>query len=139
MALMEYPSKNDIFLKFKALYDEEDKFLDYILIDSSEGIYNVINHKIKSIIGEKISDIVTDSRNDILNLKTLYYHMIPKTRRKFEIYNEESGRWYLINIFSDEKDYLFLFYTDISRYKNGKKGPPVKSFKEAYKPVSFCI
>lgn len=136
---MEYPSKNDIFLKFKALYDEKGKFIDYILIDSSENFHNAINHKINSIIGKKVSEIVTENRSDILNLKTLYYHMIPKTRRKFEIYDGESERWYLINIFSDEKDYLVLFYTDITRYKNGTKGPPIKSFKEADKSVKYCI
>lgn len=136
---MEYPSRNDIFLKFKALYDEKNKFVDYILIDSSEDFHNVINHKIKPIIGKKISEIVTESRNDILNLKTLYYHMIPKTRRKFEVYNGESERWYLINIFSDEKDYLFLFYTDISGYKIGTKKPSIKSFKDTNKSVKHCI
>ena len=87
---MEYPSKNDIFIKFKALYDEEDKFVDYILIDSSEDFHNVINHKIIHFIGKRVSEIVLENTNDILNLKTLYYHMIPKTRKKFEVYNEES-------------------------------------------------
>lgn len=136
---MEYPSKNDIFLKFKALYDEKDKFLDYVLIDSSEVFHNVINHKINSIIGKKLSAIVMENKNDVLNLKTLYYHMIPKTRRKFEVYNEESEKWYLINIFSDERDYLFLFYTDISRYKISTKGPPIKSFKECDGTAKHCI
>lgn len=136
---MEYPSKNDIFLKFKALYDKGGKFVDYILVDSSEEFHNVINHNIKSIMGKKLSEIVTEGRNDILNLRTLYYHMIPRARRKYEIYNEEAERWYLINIFSDEKDYLFLFYTDITRYKNGKKGPPIKSVKDGDKAVKHCI
>ena len=136
---MEYPSKNDLFLKFKAIFDEKDKFLDYILIDGSNNFNNIINLKIKSIIGKKISEIVMDSKNDILNLKILYYHMIPQTKRKFEIYNEEVDRWYLINIFSDEKDYLFLFYTDITRYKNGIKGPPIKSFKDVDKSAKHCI
>ena len=136
---MEYPSRNDIFLKFKALYDEKDKFVDYILIDSSEDFHNSINHKVNYIIGKKVSEIVMESRNDILNLKTLYYHMIPRTRRKFEVYNGESERWYLINIFSDEKDYLFLFYTDITRYKIGIKGPPIKSFKDTDKSAKNCI
>lgn len=43
--------------------------------------------------------------------------MIPKTRRKFERYIKGLDRWYLISIFSDEKDYLILFYTDITKMK----------------------
>ena len=136
---MEYPSRNDIFLKFKAIYDENDKFVDYILIDSSKNFNNIMNHKIKSIIGKKISEIVTESRNDILNLKDIYCHMIPKVRRKFEVYNSESESWYLINIFSDEKEYLFLFYTDITKYKHGTKGPPIKSFKDFDRSAKHCI
>lgn len=136
---MEYPSKNDIFLKFKAIYDKNDRFVDYILIDSSLDFHKVIKYRIKSIIGKRVSDIVTESRNDILNLKTIYCYMIPKTKRKFEVYNEESNRWYLINIFSDEKDYLFLFYTDISRYKNSEKRPTNRDFNGDKKSTKHCV
>ena len=136
---MEYPSKHDIFLKFKAIYDKNDKFTDYILVDSSSNFNNVINHKIKSIIGKKISEIAIDNRNDILNLNTIYCHMIPNARRKFEVYNGESERWYLINIFSDEKEYLFLFYTDITKYKSVTKAPPIKSFKGFDRSAKHCI
>lgn len=136
---MEYPSKNDIFLKFKAIYDEKDRFVDYILIDSSEDFHKVINHRVNSIIGKRVSEIVTESRNNILNLKNIYCYMIPKTKRKFEVYNAESKRWYLINIFSDEKDYLFLFYTDITRYKSDSKETPDKYFNDAEKSTKHCI
>lgn len=114
---MEYPSKNDIFLRFKVLYNENDNFTDYILIDTSDNFHNVINHKPNAFIGKRISEIVLGNGNDFLKLKYLYYHMIPNTRRKFEIFIEELKRWYLVNIFSDERDYLLIFYTDINRYK----------------------
>ena len=125
---MEYPSKNDIFIKFKALYDDKDEFIDYVLIDSSENFRNVINYKSNPIIGKKISEIVLENENDILEFKTLYYHMIPNTRRKCEIYLEKLEKWYMVNIFSDDKDYLLLFYTDITRYKNDIKRPSIKPF-----------
>lgn len=128
---MEYPSKNDIFLKFKVLYDEKDKFIDYILIDTSENFHNVINHKPNAFIGKRISEIVLENGNDILNLKNLYYHMIPNTRRKFEIFVEKQKRWYLVNIFSDERDYLLIFYTDIDKYKKEDQKSHIK-LVEAY-------
>ena len=125
---MEYPSKNDIFLKFKALYNEKDKFIDYILIDNSENLLNIINYKSNPFLGKKISEIALDDQMDILGLKNLYYHMIPKARRKFEVYNEILERWYSVNIFSDERDYLLMFYSDITRYKDENKNPPVEPF-----------
>ncbi len=136
---MEYPSKNDIFLKFKALYDEKDKFIDYILIDNSENFLNVINYKSNPFLGKKISEIVLDNENDILDLKHLYYHAIPNTRRKFERFIEALETWYLINIYSDEKDYLLIFYTDINRYKKGDKKPAIKSFYSYDKKAKRCM
>lgn len=127
---MEYPSKNDIFLKFKALYDGKNNFLDYILVDTSENFHNVIDYKSNPYLGKKISEIALEDENDILNLKNLHYHMIPKTRRKFEMYIEELGIWYLVNMFSDERDYLLIFYTDISKYKDGGKPPTSKTLKD---------
>ena len=136
---MEYPSRNDFFLKFKAIYDQNYKFLDYILVDSSENINYAINNRINYIIGKKISEIVTDSKADVLNLKDIHYHMIPNTKRKFEIYSEELERWYSINIFSDERDYLLLFYADISIYKKGDTIPPIKSNMNYTESVKYCI
>ena len=136
---MEYPSKNDLFLKFKVLYDENHEFLDYILIDSSENYHNVINNKSNPMVGKKITEIVLEDSKDILGLKYLYYHMIPKTRRKFEFFNEKLERWYLVNIFSDEKDYLIIFYSDIDRYKDKVKRPPIKPFKGYEKRARRCI
>lgn len=135
---MEYPSKNDVFLKFKALYDGKDKFIDYILVDASENFYNVINYKFSPYLGRRISEIAIEE-NDILDLKNLYYHMIPNTRRKFEIFIEPLETWYLINIFSNEKDYLLIFYTDINRYKKDDKKPDIKSFDSYEKKAKRCI
>ena len=136
---MEYPSKNDIFMKFKVLYDANDKFIDYILIDTSENFHNVINYKSNPFIGKKISEIALNQENDIFDLKHLYYHMIPNTRRKFEMYIEKLETWYLVNIFSDEKDYLLIFYTDINRYKMGDKKPTVKPFDAYERKVKHCM
>ncbi len=123
---MEYPSKNDFFIKCKALYDGKDKFFDYMLIDNSENFPCIINCKSNPFLGKRISEIVLEDQMDKLALREIYYHMIPNTRRKFEIYIESLKFWYIINIFSDERDCLLLFYTDITRYKNKVKEPLVK-------------
>ncbi len=132
---MEYPSRNDFFLRFKALYDENDKFIDYLLIDNSENFPCIINYKSNPFLGKRISEIVLEDEKDRLAHKEIYYHMIPKARRKFEIYIETLKCWYIINIFSDKRDFLLLIYTDITRYKNNVKEPLIEPF-DGYEKIA---
>jgi len=91
-------------------------FLDYILVSVSNNFFYSTRTKSDNIIGEKISKIVTENDN-IFGLKDFYNNMIPNTKIKFEIYVENLDRWYLVNLFSDENDYLLLIYNDITRMK----------------------
>ncbi|MEA4963537.1 HD-GYP domain-containing protein [Lutispora sp.] len=119
--MMEYPSKYDFFLSFKALINDDGHFVDYILVSLSDNFQNATNIKAERILGRKISEIVLEYENDVFGIKDIYYNMIPKTRRKFEKHIYELDRWYSINIFSDDRDYLILFYNDISRIKKSKE------------------
>lgn len=113
---MEYPSSKDFFLKFKAIFNSQGMFLDYILVSVSNNFKNATKINFDRILGEKISKIVTDNEN-LLGLGEFYDSLIPNSRRKFEVHLEELNRWYLVNLFSDENDYLLLIYNDISRMK----------------------
>ena len=124
---MEYPSRFDFFIQFKAIFNHQGKFNDYVLVNTSENFRMVAGVKSETLIGEKISKIVVE-RKDIFGLQDFYYNMIPGTRRKYEKYIEELDRTYIINIFSDDRDYLILFYTDITSLKKStekqkKDGP----------------
>lgn len=114
---MEYPSGNDFFLKFKPIFNSQGLFLDYVLIGLSNNFFSATKIKIDRIIGERISSIISEE-GDILGLKNLYDFMVPNVRRKLELEIEELNRWYMVNIFSDERDYLLLFFSDITRSKN---------------------
>lgn len=116
--MMEQPSQYDFFLRFKAVFNNNGRFVDYILMNTSENFYKATNLNIEFILGKKISEIVADFEKDVLGIKDIFYNMIPKTIRRFEKRIDEFDRWYLINIFSDEKDYLIVFYSDISKIKN---------------------
>ncbi|MGE5678261.1 MAG: HD-GYP domain-containing protein [Pseudomonadota bacterium] len=118
---MEYPSKNDFFLNFKALVDEADHFIDYILVNLSDNFQAVTGIKSERVLGRKISEIAMEYENGIFGIKEIYYNMIPKTRRKFEKHVEDIDRWYLISIFSDNRDFLMLFYNDITKIKKSKE------------------
>ena len=118
---MEYPSKYDFFLEFKAIFDDENKFEDYILVDVSDNFQDVVKIKPDNLLGKRISEIVVEYENDPVGLKEWYYFMIPKTRRKFERFIEDFKRWYLISIFSNRKDYLLIFYNDITKIKGSRQ------------------
>lgn len=132
--MMEYPSKYDFFLRFKALFNDNGNFIDYILVNVSDNFQNVVNIKSELILGKKISQIIAEYESSIFGIKDIYYNMIPKTRRKFEEFIDELDRWYSVNIFSDEKDYLVLFYNDITRIKKSNQSSSgfVRARKQSY-------
>ncbi len=62
---MEYPSKNDFYLKFKAIYNREGNFIDYELVYVSETFYKAANIIPDRILGRRFSEIVVDYANQI--------------------------------------------------------------------------
>ncbi|NLA13804.1 MAG: diguanylate cyclase, partial [Tissierellia bacterium] len=119
---MEYPSKYDFYLKFKPVYNKEGYFLGYVLIYVSDFFINDINIGADLTIGKKFSEIVVDS--DILGLKEFYFNIIPKSKMKLELYNEDLKRWYLINAFTDmsnRDEHLIIHYADITEIKQNQQ------------------
>lgn len=117
---MEYPSTNDFYLKFEAIYNDNGNFADYILIYIGETFYTATNIVPEKLIGRKISDIVIED-GDKLCLKELYYNIIPKNRGKYEVYIKELERWYLVNIFTDKsqrENVMIMYYSDMTSIIN---------------------
>ena len=114
---MEYPSKYDFFIRFKALFNEKGRFIDYILIEVSDNFSKATKITSDFILGMKLSDMAIDIDSPVLGLKDFHYHMLPNTRRKFEHFVQKDNRWYLVNLYSDERDYLMMIYTDITKVK----------------------
>lgn len=114
---MEYPSKYDFFIRFKALFNEKGRFIDYILIEVSDNFSKATKITSDFILGMKLADMAIDIDSPLLGLKEFHYHMLPNTRRKFEHFVQKDNRWYLVNLYSDERDYLMMIYTDITKVK----------------------
>ena len=114
---MEYPSKYDFFIRFKALFNEKGRFIDYILIEVSDNFSKATKITSDFILGMKLADMAIDIDSPVLGLKEFHYHMLPNTRRKFEHFVQKDNRWYLVNLYSDERDYLMMIYTDITKVK----------------------
>lgn len=114
---MEYPSKYDFFIRFKALFNEKGRFIDYILIEVSDNFSKATKITSDFILGMKLADMAIDIDSPVLGLKEFHYHMLPNTRRKFEHFVQKDNRWYLVNLYSDDRDYLMMIYTDITKVK----------------------
>ncbi len=114
---MEYPAKGDFFLKFRALYNGKKEFLDYVLIETSKDFKSLSGKSPDKLIGKKLSELVVTEGDFIPGEKEIYYQMIPNINRKFGSYIESLDKFYLITVFSDSKDYMLVFYSDISKLK----------------------
>lgn len=114
---MEYSAKNDFYIKFKGLFNEKRKFIDYMLVDTSTNFNYATGLKAEALIGERISRLITENEY-LFGLEELYINLIPYANRRYELYIETIGRWYMISIFADEVQNLILVYTDITDIKN---------------------
>jgi len=133
---VEHLSKNDFFLMFKGIFNSDGNFEDYILTKTSDNFQKIAGINICDILGEKISKIAAEETNSI-HLKEIQKHMVPNTQRKYERYLKNLDKTYLINTFSDDKDYLIIFYTDISKYKKELEKQQSKLEKSKGEIINF--
>ncbi len=133
---MEHLSKNDFFLIFKGIFNTEGNFEDYILTKTSDNFKKVSKINPDDILGEKISKIAAEETNSI-KLREIQKHMVPNTQRKYEKYLKVLDKTYLINIFSDNRDYMIIFYTDITKYIKELKKTISKLERSKGKVIDF--
>jgi diguanylate cyclase (GGDEF)-like protein len=121
---------------FKGIFNSDGNFEDYILTKTSDNFQKIAGINICDILGEKISKIAAEETNSI-HLKEIQKHMVPNTQRKYERYLKNLDKTYLINTFSDDKDYLIIFYTDISKYKKELEKQQSKLEKSKGEIINF--
>ena len=120
---MEYNSTNDFYLIFKPIYNKDKKLADYVLKYVSDSFYAAADISPGLILGKCFSEIAVEN-SDKLGFKDLYIVMNPYSKLKYATYLNELGRWYLINIFTDEKNLkgeLIIYYIDITHIKQGSR------------------
>jgi len=113
---MEYTCINDFYLKFKAIYNNDGNFTDYMMIYTSETFNVATNIIPEELIGMKISDIIVNY-DDNLSLRELYFNILPGKSGKHEVYIKNVGRWYLVNIFTDKnygEETMIMYYSDMT-------------------------
>lgn len=116
--ILEILSKYDFYLKFKPIYRNDGKFVDYLLTYISDNFYENIGINPNIILNKKLSEIVVDTNK--LGFKEFYFNIIPKAKIKYELYIQELDRWFIINVFTDmsnSKEYMIIYYVDVTHIK----------------------
>lgn len=113
---MEYSTQHDYYICFEEVLDHGEVHIHYQLKYISENFSKFSELDINEIIGKNMSELIDDYERDFFFLKDIYNHLGPNAIRKFEKHDKESDRWYLVNIFSENKG-LMILYTDITVMK----------------------
>ncbi len=120
--MMEYSAKKDLFMQFKALYDNSGHFMDYLFIEASSNFETLFGAPKTALIGRRMSDLVVEYEDHFLRLNDIYNAMIPNTVKKFEKYIPEKEAWYLVTIMADDPNHLYLYLSDITEIRNQMGG-----------------
>lgn len=116
---MENPT-NDFYLKFRTLYNNKGRFIDYELKYISDTFFKATDIDPKRLLGKKFSEIVVDY-SDKLCFKEIYINMIPMIKFKLEVFIDDLNRWYIVNIFNEKNNYddqVVIYYVDVTNIKN---------------------
>ncbi len=99
----------------KILFDKQGKAIDYIFIDVNNAFEKITGLERKKILGEKISKVLPNIRDDRFDWIEFYEEMIINgERREFTQYSEPLGRWYKVTAFSLEKGHFITLFQDVS-------------------------
>ena len=116
---MEYSRHYDYLIKFDAQVDREGEIIQYLASYVSENFDKISHVKAYEIIGKSMTQIIelfSKGEEDCFFLEDIYSRIGPNVARKFEKYMPSTDRWYLVNVFTREKNLLIL-YTDITVIK----------------------
>jgi len=114
---MECKVNTDFYFSFIPIYNDENKFSDFILIevsDNFEEIFNLNDIDNNPIVGKRISDIIFYFNDFFPSFKEVYYKLLPESNKKYKKYIYELNNYYLINMFATADLKTYLYFSDIS-------------------------
>jgi len=103
----------------KLILDENNNAIDYIFLDCNETFEKISGFKIKNIIGNKISQIIVDTKIDDFNYLHYFSEIVVNSQSSFfEHYSKPLQKWYKVHVYSDENLYFATTFVDITSEKN---------------------
>ncbi|MHC1685815.1 MAG: ATP-binding protein [Clostridiaceae bacterium] len=106
---------------YKVIVDENNKPIDYIIVDVNEGYENISGFKRSDFIGRRVSEIFDQVKETRLELiESIGEVAITGKSISSEIYFEKIKTWYTIHYYSPEPGYAASVFMDITTRKNNE-------------------
>ena len=88
---------------------------DYIFIEANAAFEKFTGLSVTDIKGKKISEILPYIKSEAFDWISFYGNIaLNGGEEEFQQYSGVLGRWYTVNTYSSEKNYLVTFFTDIT-------------------------
>jgi len=128
------------FAHHKVIFDENGKPIDYRFLEINPAFEKFTGLQKDLIIGKTVTEAIpgiTDSDFDWIG----YYGEVSLTgeRKSFEQFFEPLNRWYSVEVYSSEKGYFTVIFTDITRIKKTEHElkNSERKYREAYNRAQF--
>ncbi|KKK45609.1 hypothetical protein LCGC14_0998090 [marine sediment metagenome] len=128
------------FAHHKVIFDDNGKPIDYVFLEINPAFEKFTGLQKDLIIGKKVTEAlpgIVDSDFDWIG----YYGEVSLTgeRKSFEQYFEPLDKWYSVEVYSSEKGYFTVIFTDITRIKRTEQElkNSERKYREAYNRGQF--
>lgn len=102
----------------KVITDEDNKPVDYVVLDVNESFENYLGVKKEKTVGRNIKDIYPNINEMTPNFIETFGNIgLNGGEKKMEFYFSPKDRWYSSLIYSPEKGYFAVLFEDITKRK----------------------
>lgn len=106
------------FAHHKVIYDNNNKPVDYIFLEANQTFEKIIGLKRKEIIKQKVSDVLDNITEATFKWDQFYKDIALTVQgESIDEYFESRGRWYKVQVYSQEKNRFSAIFHDITKIK----------------------
>ncbi|HDZ17037.1 MAG TPA: PAS domain S-box protein [archaeon] len=128
------------FAHHKVIFDDNGKPIDYIFLEINPAFEKFTGLQGDLILGKKVTEAlpgIVESDFDWIG----YYGEVSLTgeRKSFEQFFEPLDKWYSVEVYSSERGYFTVIFTDITRIKKTEQEltNSERKYREAYNRGQF--
>lgn len=114
VVIMECKSNNDFYFSFIPIFNNNNEFSDFLLMDVNDSFVDLFNIEKDKIVGKKVTDIIVNFHDFFPSFKYIYYNMTPGNNKKYRKYLVELKKNYLINVFTLTDFRTYIYFSDLS-------------------------
>jgi len=107
----------DGFAYHKAVYDEDDKPVDYIFLEINERFTELVGLG-PDVVGKNVTEVMPGIENDPADWIRVYGELAKKGDSiRFEQYAQPLDKWYSVSAYSPKRGYFATIFQDITEKK----------------------